>query len=118
MNSVKMVILVNMRLKMKCGKIASQCCHASNKAIEKIKINNNKIYNQWYFTGQKTVVLKSLNEDIFNVLKLKTRQNNINSVIIKDMGLTQVDNHSITTMAIGPYYEKELDKITGNFKLL
>ena len=49
MNSIKMVILVNMRLKMKCGKIASQCCHASNKAIEKIKIQNKNIYNNWYF---------------------------------------------------------------------
>ena len=39
MNSVKMVILVNMRLKMKCGKIASQCCHASNKAIDAVTIN-------------------------------------------------------------------------------
>ena len=113
-----MVILVNMRLKMKCGKIASQCCHASNKAIEKIKLNNKQIYNQWYFSGQKTVVLKSVNEDIFNVLKINAEKNNINTVIIKDMGLTQIDSNSITTMAIGPYYEKELDKITGNFKLL
>mgnify|MGYP001177059365 CR=1 FL=1 len=113
-----MVILVNMRLKMKCGKIASQCCHASNKAIEKIKIQNKNIYNNWYFNGQKTVVLKSENEDSFLEFKNKAIQNNINAVIIKDMGLTQVDNNSITTMAIGPYYDKDIDKITGHLKLL
>ena len=50
--------------------------------------------------------------------KNKAIQNNINAVIIKDMGLTQVDNNSITTMAIGPYYDKDIDKITGHLKLL
>ena len=118
MNSVKMVILVNMRLKMKCGKIASQCCHASNKAIEMIKIKNKNIYNQWYFTGQKTIVLKSDDEESIFELQKKTNIRNINNVIINDMGLTQVDNNSITTMAIGPYYEKDIDIITGHLKLL
>ena len=118
MNSVKMVILVNMELKMKCGKIASQCCHASNKAIEKIKIKNKNIYNNWYYNGQKTVILKVDNEEVFFELQKNATQNNINNNVVQDMGLTQIKNNSITTMAIGPDYEKNIDLITNYFKLL
>ena len=44
---------------------------------------------------------------------LKGQGFKVNNVIINDIGLTQVDNNSITTMAIGPYYEKDIDIITG-----
>ena len=81
-----------------------------------VKFKN--MYNQWYFSGQKTIVLKSENEESIFELQKNASIRNINNVIINDMGLTQVDNNSITTMAIGPYYEKDIDIITGHLKLL
>ena len=118
MDKVKMVILVNMRLKMKCGKIASQSCHASNMAIENLKKKNIKLYNIWKFTGQKTVVVKADNEEQFLDIKQKLDNLKINNVIVNDMGLTQIAPGSITTMGIGPFYEKIIDQVTGDLKLL
>ena len=118
MKNIKMVILVNMRLKMKCGKIASQCCHASNNAIHRMKFKDRNIFNIWNNTGQKTIIVKANDEEHFLEIKEKLDKKNIQNTIIKDMGLTQIEPGSITTMAVGPYFENEIDEIIGDLKLL
>ena len=99
------------------GKIASQCAHASLEALEKMKRENHEWVEFWQQTGQAKVVLQIGSEkellELFEKIKKK-----FPCALIKDAGLTQTKQGTITAIAVGPAPEIELDKLTGHLKLL
>jgi len=112
--TLKQAIVVRTDLGMGRGKIAAQCSHASVEVLAKA---DEKVVSEWKAEGMKKIVLKVEGKkellDLFEQAKKL-----FPTALIKDAGLTQIKQGEATCIAIGPAKEEELDKITGNLKLL
>ncbi|MFX1419777.1 MAG: peptidyl-tRNA hydrolase Pth2 [Promethearchaeota archaeon] len=118
MEEYKQVILVRTDIKMGTGKKCAQSCHASVAASDLVRIQNKSVWKNWKNSGQKKVVLKLLNMDQLKELLIRLEANKIPYFIVNDAGLTQLSPGTITAIGIGPVLSKEIDKITGDLKLL
>lgn len=130
---VKQIIVIRKDLKMRKGKMIAQGAHASMKVMLDIinktevdgglelflKINKESPVYHW-LTGsftKITVGVDSLEE--LEDLEKSAIANNILVSKITDTGRTEFHGEpTITALAIGPEWSNELDKITGNLKLL
>jgi PTH2 family peptidyl-tRNA hydrolase len=114
----KQVILIRTDLKMGTGKKCAQSCHASLSASDLVRVQNKAIWKNWKNTGQKKVVLKiKSKEELYNMV-MKLEKQKIPFFIVKDAGLTQLPSGTTTAVGIGPALSTEIDKITGELKLL
>ena len=110
-----MVIVIRKDLEMGKGKMIAQACHA---AIEAYKKANKEIVEKWEKEGAKKVVLKVDSLKELKEIYKKAIEKNLNVVLIRDAGKTQLKKGTITCIAIGPDEEEKIDLITGNLKLL
>lgn len=111
---MKQVILVRKDLNMSKGKIAVQCAHASAEAV--LKSNKEKI-NEWRQFSKK-VVLKVDNENDLLRYKKEAEKLKLVTALIRDAGLTEIPENTLTCLAIGPDDDEKIDKITGKLKTL
>ena len=118
MEEYKQVILVRTDLKMGTGKKCAQSCHASVSASDLVRIQNKTLWKNWKNSGQKKVVLKIQSMDQLKELLNKLKSDKIPFFIINDAGLTQLTPGTTTAVGIGPVLSTEIDKITGDLKLL
>ena len=113
----KMVLCVNMSLKMDKGKIAAQCGHATLGAY-KTSLKFAKSNVQWWErTGQAKIAVKVTEEQMFAVAKA-AEEIGVVSYIVMDAGKTQIAAGSQTVCAIGPAPVHVVNEITKAFKLL
>lgn len=118
MEEYKQVILVRTDLKMGTGKKCAQTSHASVSSSDLVRVQNKLLWKKWKDSGQKKVVLKiSSKEELIEIVK-KLENNKIPYFLVKDAGLTQLPPGTITALGIGPAKSSDLDKITGDLKLL
>jgi peptidyl-tRNA hydrolase, PTH2 family len=110
---LKQVIVVRADLKMGKGKIAAQAAHAAVSAADK---SPNK--RDWVAAGQRKTVVKVAGEKELLAILQKAREAGIPSALIEDAGHTQVEPGTKTCVGLGPSSEEELDRITGDLKLL
>jgi PTH2 family peptidyl-tRNA hydrolase len=114
----KQVILIRTDLKMGTGKKCVQSCHASVLASDLVRVQKKETWKAWKNSGQKKVVLKVINmEQLIEMIK-ELESKNLLYFIVKDAGLTQLSPGTTTAIGIGPVLSEEIDKITGNLKLL
>jgi len=115
----KMVIIVRTDLKMSIGKTSAQVAHAVLGAY-KLSLQNNitKVNNWENFSGQAKIVLGVDNREQLFDIKKKADENGLITCLIHDAGRTQVAPNTPTCCAIGPDTVENIDKITGNLKLL
>lgn len=118
MKEYKQVILVRTDLKMGTGKKCAQSCHASVSASDMVRVQNKNVWKEWKNSGQKKVVLKVQNLEQLKELVKKLEMKNFLHFIVKDAGLTQLSPGTVTAIGIGPVLSEEVDKITGDLKLL
>jgi PTH2 family peptidyl-tRNA hydrolase len=114
----KQVILIRTDVKMGTGKKCAQSCHASVSASDIVRIQNKSAWKNWKNTGQKKVVLKMQSMDQLKELVLKLESRKLPYFIVNDAGLTQLAPGTTTAIGIGPALSSEIDKITGELKLL
>ena len=114
----KQVILIRTDLKMGTGKKCVQACHASVSASDLVRVRNKSIWKSWRNTGQKKVVVKINNLEILKDIIIELEKNKIPYFLVKDAGLTQLSPGTVTALGIGPVLSNEIDKITGDLKLL
>lgn len=130
----KQVIVIRKDLKMRKGKMCAQAAHASMKVIFDLcgmenTPNGNVIYSfitrrneslDLWIRGLFTKVVVSCDsEEELLELQKKAQEAGLLNALIEDVGLTEF--HSIptkTALAIGPGPTDEIDKITGQLKLL
>ncbi len=118
MEEYKQVILVRTDLKMGTGKKCAQSCHASVSASDLVRVRNKAVWKNWKNSGQKKVVLKIKDMIQFKEIVNKLESKKFTFSIINDAGLTQLPPGTTTAVGIGPMLSKEVDKITGDLKLL
>jgi len=114
----KQVILIRTDLGMSTGKKCAQACHASLSASNKVRQRDRSMWKIWINSGQKKIVLKVKSLDELNEIHNQLERAKIPNVLINDAGLTQLSPGTITALGIGPVLSSNVDKITGNLKLL
>jgi PTH2 family peptidyl-tRNA hydrolase len=115
---VKMVIAVRKDLAMGKGKIAAQVAHAAVACTLISMKKNKKIFNEWYETGQKKVVVKVDNIQTIYQIKEECKILGVISETITDAGFTQIMPGTVTCIGLGPDEDDLLDQITGTYGLL
>lgn len=135
MSSTKQVIVIRKDLKMTKGKMIAQGSHASLGVIlgmmsklQKpsgegydmvLSVENNSDIKYWLENIFTKVCLYVESEEELVDLYNKAVESNIPACLITDRGLTMFKGvPTKTALAIGPFKSDEIDKITGNLKLL
>ncbi len=118
MKEYKQTILIRTDLKMGSGKKCAQACHASVSASDLVRVKDKKVWKIWKQSGQKKVVLKVSGMDELRDILKKLEDQKIIYFLVKDAGLTQLAPGTTTALGIGPVLSTEIDKITGDLKLL
>ncbi|KXZ52646.1 hypothetical protein GPECTOR_9g691 [Gonium pectorale] len=115
---LKMVLCVNMSLKMGTGKVGAQCAHAAVGVLWSHYSSHSTAIRQWEMYGQPKIALKVSDEAEMAELQAKAASLNMPSYIVHDAGRTQIAAGSQTVLAIGPAPKSALDTVTGHLKLL
>lgn len=129
MDDVKQVIVVRKDLNMRKGKIAAQVAHASMKFLvdnneaergDSIVVNLTPAEAQWLLSGSFTkIVVGCDSEDALRDLIFQAELADVEVHPIVDAGRTEFNGvPTLTCAAFGPTTNEELDKITGNLKLM
>lgn len=129
---IKQVIVVRKDLNMRKGKIAAQAAHASMKVFLDVASIEHDQWEGWKLTSWLTTPMADwLNSSFAKVclyveseehlleLLQQAKDADISAALITDSGRTEF--HGVPTntcIAIGPHYADEIDKITGELKLL
>ena len=114
-----MVIVVRNDLKMSIGKTAAQVGHAVLGAYQRSMNKNALLVNNWQnFSGQAKIVLQVNSEKELKDIEDNAKKNGLITCLIHDAGRTEVAPNTPTCCAIGPDLVSNIDKITGNLKLL
>lgn len=111
----KQVIILRSDLGMQKGKLVAQGAHASLGAYLKADEEDR---DEWEATGQMKVAVKVESEKDIVMLFEQAKKMKIPACLIRDAGRTQVEPGSITALGLGPAKEQDLDKLTGQLKLL
>jgi PTH2 family peptidyl-tRNA hydrolase len=114
----KQVIAVRTDLGMSKGKLAAQVAHGAVSAAERARITKQEIWRSWLREGQKKIVVKVNSEDDILDLRRLAINHDLPQAIIRDAGMTELPPGTITVIGIGPGKTDEIDKITGDLKLL
>jgi PTH2 family peptidyl-tRNA hydrolase len=116
-----MYIIVNMDLKMDKGKIASQCCHSSCKVVQILENFENEpdYYKKWLNSNYPKIVLKG-NEKLlkFCIDNYSDINKEMWCVHTRDLGRTQIEPNSLTTVAFNPIMRKMTPDFIKELKLL
>ncbi len=126
----KQVIVIRKDLKMRRGKQISQGCHASMKAIldrggikhpdsNQLVIEMTPEMKEW-LTGIFTKICVSVDseQELLDIYK-QAQDADLVCSLIQDVGLTEFGGvPTYTAVAIGPAKNEDIDKITGELKLL
>jgi PTH2 family peptidyl-tRNA hydrolase len=98
------------------GKMAVQVAHAAVSCAQKTSAKKPSVLRDWMQQGQKKVVVKAAEQDLYSLEK-KAKSQGIITSIINDAGLTELEPGTTTAVALGPDKETLIDKITGQLPL-
>ncbi len=112
--TMKQAIVARSDLGMGEGKLAAQVAHASLSAYENA---DDDAQRAWKQGGQKKIVLKATGESELQELAEEARRAGVPYALIRDAGHTQLEPGTVTTLAVGPAPENEVDRVTGDLSL-
>jgi peptidyl-tRNA hydrolase, PTH2 family len=118
--NLKQVIIVRKDLNMRKGKFVAQGAHASLTAFMNAQYSRAHKENasEWYLTQQtKICVGVESEQELQDVYQLACNAK-LPCSLIRDAGKTEFKEPTFTSVCIGPADADQIDKITGNLKLL
>ena len=126
---IKQVIVVRKDLNMRKGKMVAQSAHSSLAFLTRfseidgdklsVKLKNPDEVSQWLQEGFTKICVSVDSEEELDAVYQTAIDADLNVHMIVDSGLTEF--HGVKTktcLAIGPNKREDIDKITGNLKLL
>lgn len=117
---LKMVFVVNTELKMGVGKIAAQVGHAVLGLYCALQNSSVQVISDtatWEVNGGRKVVLQGKDTDHLIALHMLATEQHIPCHSVMDAGLTQVEEGSLTVLALFGS-DEVLDSLTGDLKVL
>ena len=117
---LKMVFVVNTELKMGVGKIAAQVGHAVLGLYCALQSGTVQLISDaatWEVNGGRKVVLQGQDTDHLIALQMLATERHIPCHSVMDAGRTQVEEGSLTVLALFGS-DEALDSLTGDLKLL
>lgn len=135
----KQVIVLRKDLNMRKGKMCAQAAHASMAVLLNLGEFTEQDHNVLTGVGDRNFIMSLNNEALFKWVKgafkkitvgvdaeaellelyAKAKDAGVLCSIIRDSGLTEFGGvPTLTAVAIGPAFPKEIDPITGHLKLL
>jgi peptidyl-tRNA hydrolase len=112
---VKQIIVVDESLKLPRGKLAAQVAHAAVAAFLEASAEAQRL---WLAEGMPKVVLQTESADKLKQLEELAQSRGIPACLISDAGKTVLPAGTITCVGLGPASDNELDKLTGELKLV
>ncbi len=119
---MKQVIVIRKDLKMRRGKECAQAAHAAMAFLLSEGFDRNDRHgddaNRWIHEGQTKICVSVDSLEELMTLHEQARKAGLRSHYITDAGRTEFNGvATITCLAIGPDWDKEVDAITGKLKL-
>ena len=114
----KQAILLRKDLTLSKGKAVAQGAHASVGAFLKADRDTESCAQDWLQEGMKKVVLKVKDEKELVKYFQEAKDLGLHAVLITDAGHTEIPAGTETAVGIGPAIEADIDKVTGELKLL
>jgi len=129
MSDVKQVIVVRKDLNMRKGKIAAQVAHASMKFLidnneaergDEIVVKLSPDEASWLMSGSFTKIVVGIDsEEALENLIFQAEMADVEVHPIIDSGATEFNGvKTLTCAAFGPCTAEQLDRLTGNLKLI
>ncbi|OLS21972.1 MAG: Peptidyl-tRNA hydrolase [Candidatus Heimdallarchaeota archaeon LC_3] len=117
----KQVIVIRNDIKLKKSETVKIVAWASIFSAQKCKNNFPKKFTQWLKTGQKKVVLKTLN--LSQLVNLKNNLEKNKKLVFHEVEIpkdfsNKLESREFIAIGIGPDKEKILDALTNMYKLL
>ena len=112
---MKQIMVVNEELPLPRGKLAAQVAHAS---IAAFLSATNEQRQEWLQNGMPKIVLKCPSEEALTTLHHEAEAQSLPTYLVRDAGRTVLSEGTITCLGIGPADSTEIDKVTGDLKLL
>ncbi|CAN8273193.1 unnamed protein product [Cochlearia groenlandica] len=115
---LKMVLVVRQDLKMRTGKIASQCAHAATGMYSELMQSDRYLLRRWEECGQPKIVVTCKNQQEMNKITEAADSVGLPTFVVADAGRTEVAAGSRTVLAVGPGPKELVDSVTGRLALL
>jgi len=118
---VKQVLAVRTDLNMRKGKMVAQGAHASVNFLRDMilyGLEPSRVQIEWLTGGMTKICVGVDSEDKLRAIFDKARAAKLTVHLITDAGLTEFAGPTKTCLAIGPDRAEDIDKITGELKLL
>ncbi|OAG31933.1 peptidyl-tRNA hydrolase, PTH2 family [Nematocida displodere] len=112
---IKAILLLRTDLEMQKGKAVAQAMHAAYAAG--YHAQNTPLEKEWAKYGFKKVALRVGSEDEMKELVSQFKKRDIPVYPVVDAGRTQVAPNTWTVTMVGPYYESDIDQVTGHLRL-
>lgn len=116
---IKQVIVIRRDLKMRRGKEIAQGAHASLAGYRiASSLRSGEIVDEWFNTGSTKITLQARDEAHLLSLEELARKTHIPCHLVIDEGRTEFGNvPTITALALGPYFNRDIDNITAGYEL-
>jgi PTH2 family peptidyl-tRNA hydrolase len=116
---LKQVLVLRKDLGMRKGKMIAQGAHASLTAAMRATLSNNELFNNWLEHGATKIAVSVDSENELHEIHHQAKQAGLPTAFVVDKGTTEFQGiPTATAVAIGPAPAKDIDKITGELKLL
>lgn len=117
---MKMVIVIRRDLKLRGGKPIAQGIHAAMGALTDSKDRwgpiSGDMLDCWDENGRKQAILQVHSEEALLALSERAQAAGLGHYLVRDHGKTQVSPDTPTALGIGPEFEDQIDRVTGDLK--
>ncbi|GMI60514.1 hypothetical protein ScalyP_jg9856 [Parmales sp. scaly parma] len=114
----KLVLIVNMSLKMGKGKVCAQCCHAAVGCYKRGRVMKPSGVKWWERTGCAKVAVKCPTENELEEIMAKAKAKGLPYYLVEDAGRTQIAAGSRTVLGLGPAPVSEFEGLSDHLKLM